>query len=183
VTTGNEACLESFDFVDYMLDEGKTDIFLLLLEDVKNFATFERVAAKVVVVRSLGSMFAHTIFAGIFGYYYGKAKFVGLPTPKDERQLFKVHFHRALRVRYHRYKQLLVGQNIHVHKNFRNKLHEDELIAEGLLIAASLHAIYDFLLAFEKGYWIIPLIFIEYSIIVHEMHIHRNVEVHHFQAR
>jgi acyl-CoA synthetase (NDP forming) len=46
VTTGNEACLETFDFVDYMLDEGKTDVFLLLLEDVKNFATFERVAAK-----------------------------------------------------------------------------------------------------------------------------------------
>ena len=46
VTTGNEACLETFDFVDYMLDEGKTDVFLLLLEDVKNFATFDRVAAK-----------------------------------------------------------------------------------------------------------------------------------------
>ena len=46
VTTGNEACLETFDFVDYMLDEGKTDAFLLLLEEVKNVATFERVAAK-----------------------------------------------------------------------------------------------------------------------------------------
>jgi len=46
VTTGNEACLEAFDFVDYMLDEGKTDAFLLLLEDVKNLATFKRVAAK-----------------------------------------------------------------------------------------------------------------------------------------
>src|SRR5262245_42697241 len=46
VTTGNEACLETFDFVDYILDEGKTDVFLLLLEDVKNHATFERVAAK-----------------------------------------------------------------------------------------------------------------------------------------
>ncbi len=46
VTTGNEACLETFDFVDYMLDEGKTDVFLLLLEDVKNLETFKRVAAK-----------------------------------------------------------------------------------------------------------------------------------------
>jgi acetate---CoA ligase (ADP-forming) len=46
VTTGNEACLETFDFVDYMLDEGRTDVFLLLLEDVKNSATFDRVAAK-----------------------------------------------------------------------------------------------------------------------------------------
>jgi len=46
VTTGNEACLETFDFVDYMLDEGKTDVFLLLVEDVKTPETFERVAAK-----------------------------------------------------------------------------------------------------------------------------------------
>jgi acyl-CoA synthetase (NDP forming) len=46
VTTGNEACLETFDFVEYMLDEGRTDVFLLLLEDIKNLATFERVAGK-----------------------------------------------------------------------------------------------------------------------------------------
>ena len=46
VTTGNEACLETFDFVDYMLDEGKTDVFLLLVEDVKTPETFERLAAK-----------------------------------------------------------------------------------------------------------------------------------------
>ncbi len=36
VTTGNEAGLETFDYVDHMLDEGKTDAFLLWLEDVKS---------------------------------------------------------------------------------------------------------------------------------------------------
>jgi acetate---CoA ligase (ADP-forming) len=46
VTTGNEAGLETFDLVDYMLDEGKTDVFLLLIEDIKTTETFERVAAK-----------------------------------------------------------------------------------------------------------------------------------------
>lgn len=46
VTTGNEAALEVFDFVDYMLDEGKTDVFLLLLEDVKTPEKFKRVAEK-----------------------------------------------------------------------------------------------------------------------------------------
>ncbi len=46
VTTGNEAVLEVFDFVDYMLDEGKTDVFLLLLEDVKTPEKFKRVAEK-----------------------------------------------------------------------------------------------------------------------------------------
>jgi acyl-CoA synthetase (NDP forming) len=46
VTTGNEAFLETSDIVDFMLDEGKTDIFLLLLEDVKTPAKFRRVAEK-----------------------------------------------------------------------------------------------------------------------------------------
>ena len=46
VTTGNEAVLEASDFLDFMLDEGKTDVFLLLLEDVKTPAKFRRVAEK-----------------------------------------------------------------------------------------------------------------------------------------
>ena len=46
VTTGNEAALEVTDFIDFMLDEGGTDVFLLLLEDVKSPEKFKRVAAK-----------------------------------------------------------------------------------------------------------------------------------------
>jgi len=46
VTTGNEACLETLDFADHILDEGKTDALLMLLEDVKSPDTFRRVAEK-----------------------------------------------------------------------------------------------------------------------------------------
>jgi len=46
VTTGNEAALDVFDFVDYMLDEGDTDVFLLVLEDVKSPEKFRRAAKK-----------------------------------------------------------------------------------------------------------------------------------------
>src|SRR5262245_3038903 len=46
VTTGNQACLDAIDFVDYMLDEGKTDAFLLLLEDVTRPETLDHVAKK-----------------------------------------------------------------------------------------------------------------------------------------
>ena len=46
VTTGNEACLETLDFADYILDEGKTDALLMLLEDVKSPETFRGVAEK-----------------------------------------------------------------------------------------------------------------------------------------
>ena len=46
VTTGNEACLEASDFAEFIIDEGKTDVVLMLIEDLKNPATFERTAAK-----------------------------------------------------------------------------------------------------------------------------------------
>jgi acetate---CoA ligase (ADP-forming) len=46
VTTGNEAALDAADFVDYMLDEGKTDVFLLLIEAIKTPEKFKRVAKK-----------------------------------------------------------------------------------------------------------------------------------------
>ena len=46
VTTGNEACLETLDIAEFVLDEGKTDALLLLLEDVKCSETFKRVAEK-----------------------------------------------------------------------------------------------------------------------------------------
>jgi acetate---CoA ligase (ADP-forming) len=46
VTTGNEACLETLDFADFILEEGKTDALLLLLEDIKTAETFRRVAEK-----------------------------------------------------------------------------------------------------------------------------------------
>ncbi len=46
VTTGNEAGLRAFDIVDYMLDEGETQVFLMFLEDIRDGAQFRRVAAK-----------------------------------------------------------------------------------------------------------------------------------------
>jgi acyl-CoA synthetase (NDP forming) len=46
VTTGNEAALEVFDVVDYLLDEMGTDVFLLLLEDVKSPEKFKRAAER-----------------------------------------------------------------------------------------------------------------------------------------
>ena len=51
VTTGNEAALDVADVLDYMLDEGGTDVFLLLLEDVKSPDKFRRAAAKALSAR------------------------------------------------------------------------------------------------------------------------------------
>jgi len=46
VTTGNEAALDVADVLDYLLDEGGTDVFLLLIEDVKSPEKFKRAAEK-----------------------------------------------------------------------------------------------------------------------------------------
>jgi acyl-CoA synthetase (NDP forming) len=46
VTTGNEAALEVTDVLDYLIDEGGSDVFLLLLEDVKSPEKFKRAAEK-----------------------------------------------------------------------------------------------------------------------------------------
>lgn len=46
VTTGNEACLSGIDFVDFMLEDGRTEVFVMFMEDVKDPAKFRVVAEK-----------------------------------------------------------------------------------------------------------------------------------------
>lgn len=46
VTTGNEAGLRAFDLVEYMLEEGETELFCMFLEDIRDGAQFRRVAAR-----------------------------------------------------------------------------------------------------------------------------------------
>jgi acyl-CoA synthetase (NDP forming) len=92
VTTGNEACLETFDVVEHLLDEGKTDAFLLLLEDIKTAETFRRVAAKAlkagkpIIVNKIGQSDAgrraaasHTAaLAGSYSAFQAMARHYGL---------------------------------------------------------------------------------------------------------
>jgi acyl-CoA synthetase (NDP forming) len=60
ITTGNEACLETLDFAEFILDEGKVGALLMLLEDVKSPVTFRRVADKAlkagvpIIVKKIG---------------------------------------------------------------------------------------------------------------------------------
>jgi acyl-CoA synthetase (NDP forming) len=61
VTTGNEACVSAFDVVDYLLDEGSSEVFLLFLEDIKDAGAFRRAADKAlragkpIIVAKVGS--------------------------------------------------------------------------------------------------------------------------------
>ena len=46
VSTGNEAGLEALDYVDWMLDDGKSDVFLLYVETIRTPAKLARVAER-----------------------------------------------------------------------------------------------------------------------------------------
>jgi acyl-CoA synthetase (NDP forming) len=46
VSSGNEACLAGVDYVDFMLDDGRTDLFLMYMEAVGDAQRFRTVAAK-----------------------------------------------------------------------------------------------------------------------------------------
>ena len=46
VSTGNEACLESFDVVEHLLEEGSAEVFVVFLEAIRNARSFRRVAEK-----------------------------------------------------------------------------------------------------------------------------------------
>ena len=46
ISSGNEANVEGFDYVDFMLDEGRTDIFLMYVEAIKSGDRFRAAAIK-----------------------------------------------------------------------------------------------------------------------------------------
>ena len=97
VTTGNEACLEALDFADFIVDEGKTDALLLLLEDIKTADTFRRVAEKAlkagtpIIVNKIGQSEAgvraaasHTAaLAGAYAAYQAMFQRYGLIEGRD----------------------------------------------------------------------------------------------------
>ena len=97
VTTGNEACLEALDFADFILEEGKTDALLLLLEDIKSAETFRRVAEKAlkagkpIIVNKIGQSDAgvraaasHTAaLAGAYAAYRAMFQRYGLIEGRD----------------------------------------------------------------------------------------------------
>jgi acyl-CoA synthetase (NDP forming) len=104
VTTGNEACLETFDVVEHMLEEGKTDAFLLLLEDIKTAETFRRVAAKAlkagkpIIVNKIGQSDAgrraaasHTAaLAGSYSAFQAMARQYGIIEGSDSEEMVDI---------------------------------------------------------------------------------------------
>lgn len=94
------------------------------------------------IFRSLFSTFAHVMFSGIFGYFYGVAHFAS----KELKEEMQNNRHPIIKF-------------MHKYLHFKKvTLFKDEKILEGLLIATSLHAMFNIFLEMEWGFLIIPFL-------------------------
>ncbi|MBT3865234.1 PrsW family intramembrane metalloprotease [Candidatus Peregrinibacteria bacterium] len=92
--------------------------------------------------RSGFSTFAHIMFSGIFGYYYGVAHFAK-PILQEEikanRRHWTIWFHKTLSIR-------------------KIRLFHEEKIAEGFLLAVGLHAIFNIFLEINATFLTVPFL-------------------------
>jgi len=98
VSTGNEACLESFDVVEHLLDEGSAEVFVVFLEAIRNARSFRRVAEKAlaagkpIVVAKIGDsepgrrVGIATASGGAGGWMADACAAAGLQVPELERE-------------------------------------------------------------------------------------------------
>lgn len=103
------------------------------------------------IFRSLFSTFAHVMFSGIFGYFYGVAHFAN----QELKEEMRANRHPIMKF-FHNY--------FHFKKNV---LFKDEKILEGLVVATSLHAVFNIFLEMEWSFLIIPLLAGGYAILNH----------------
>jgi len=113
------------------------------------------------IFRSLFSTFAHVMFSGIFGYFYGLAKFAG--PVLDEN--------------YNHDKWPLLRKMVSwLHLN-RLKTFHDEKIFQGLLIAVTLHAFFNIFLEMNWTFLIVPFLTVGF-ILLSYMFDNRRMEKH-----
>lgn len=99
------------------------------------------------VFRAIFSTFAHVLFSGIFGYYYGVAYFAEPIWSEEVRQGRHVFFrflHRILHFK-------------------ANRAFAAEKVSEGLLLAVLLHGAFNILLEMNLTFFMIPFLVFGYS--------------------
>jgi len=101
--------------------------------------------------RSVFSTFAHVMFSGIMGYYYGVAHFAK-PVLQEEiranRKHWTILFHKILSIR-------------------KEKLFHQEKTAEGLMIAIGLHAIFNIFLEMNMTFLTVPFLVSGYIALIY----------------
>lgn len=98
------------------------------------------------IFRSIFSTFAHILFSGVYGYYYGIAHF---STPIYQEEVKKKRF--AITNFFHKITRMKSESIFHKEK-----------VMEGLFMAVLLHAVFDIFLEVQWTYIILPYLVIGY---------------------
>lgn len=103
------------------------------------------------IFRSVFSTFAHILFSGVFGYFYGLAYFAD-PIWSERERLSRhpvVNF---------------IHTVLHLKKN---RVFAAEKMSEGLIMAVFLHAAFNILLELNLNFFMVPFLVIGYSYLDH----------------
>jgi len=99
------------------------------------------------VFRAIFSTFAHILFSGIYGYYYGIAYFADPIWSEEIRQ-----------------KRHPIVNFIHTVMHMkRNRIFANEKITEGLCLAVTLHALFNIMLEMNLTFFMVPFLVLGYS--------------------
>lgn len=107
----------------------------------------EQVLLMTFVFRSLFSTFAHILFSGIFGYFYGMAYFaepIWSEKQRESRGKILNFLHRSLHFK-------------------RDRIYAVEKTSEGLVLAASLHAMFNLILETNLTFLMVPFLVLGYA--------------------
>jgi len=115
------------------------------------------------VFRSLFSTFAHVLFSGIYGYFYGIAYFAD-----------PIY---AEKVREKRHPLVNLLHRTHFKKN---RVFATEKLTEGLLIAVLLHAIFNIFLEMNVTSFMLPFLVIGYTFLNYLFHKKENLKMYGF---
>lgn len=103
------------------------------------------------VFRALFSTFAHILFSGIYGYFYGMAYFADPLWSEEVRK---------------RRSPLINGFHTVFHFK-RNRVFATEKISEGLFLAVLLHGAFNILLEMNLTFFMVPFLVLGYSYLDH----------------
>src|SRR3989338_692995 len=127
------------------------------------------------ILRTFGSTLAHCLFSGLYGYYYGKAKFAKCVLSSERRRRRSFAIRKGLKLRYRRFQHFLKIKSFY--DEFRDQVEEEAIAAEGLLVAGTLHALFNFFLSIGRAFLTVPFLFLEYMIVAYELSKPENREV------
>lgn len=99
--------------------------------------------------RSVFSTFAHVLFSGMYGYFYGVAHFA---TPIFQEEI--------------RAKRMWFTKGLHAVLRLKTQtIFKEEKITEGLIVASALHAVFNILLEMQWTFLIVPYLMLGYCLL------------------